>query len=52
MSTCATQTHPDIEKEKALKRAERFGTFNPDLEAEKKKARAARFGVVSGCQAS
>ncbi|KAJ9509645.1 hypothetical protein QJQ45_011358 [Haematococcus lacustris] len=40
----ACSAHPEIEKEKTMKRAERFGTFHPELDAEKKKAREARFG--------
>lgn len=39
------QSHPELEKEKALKRAERFGTYHPDIEEEKKQQRAARFGI-------
>ncbi|GLI69145.1 hypothetical protein VaNZ11_013702 [Volvox africanus] len=36
----------DLEKEKMLKRAERFGTNHPELEQIKKEQRAARFGIV------
>ncbi|PNH09502.1 SAP domain-containing ribonucleoprotein, partial [Tetrabaena socialis] len=36
----------NLEKDKALKRAERFGTQHPELELIKKEQRAARFGIV------
>ena len=42
---CRAQSDPDIEKDKAKKRAERFGTFDADLEAERKAKRAERFGT-------
>lgn len=41
-----SQIDADLEKEKALKRAERFGIEHPELEAIKKEQRAARFGIV------
>jgi hypothetical protein len=43
---CVFQIDADLEKDKMLKRAERFGTNHPELEQIKKEQRAARFGIV------
>ncbi len=41
----STQSHPDLEKEKARKRAERFGITTEEMEEERKRQRAERFGI-------
>ena len=43
---CMLQVHPELEKDKQRKRAERFGTFHPEVEEDKKRNRNERFGVV------
>ena len=40
------QVHPEVESEKAIKRAERFGLSHPALEEQKRRERAERFGIV------
>lgn len=39
------QASPELESERARKRAERFGINHPDIEAEKSRKRKERFGV-------
>lgn len=43
---CCSQLDKNLEADKKLKRAERFGVYDPSLEELKKKARMERFGVV------
>ncbi len=42
------QSHPELDKEKLKKRAERFGVASEEVEEERKAKRAARFGIEVG----